>query len=119
MTELGMSCGDIDKDLELKTRRCVEYLKLLFPLHFASKDGGAICYDVGDNGYEIVLDKEDGVVNRIRIQNTIMSGAPINVIRDLKCSMYSQSLSEYIDFSGLNRSDKYTIPGYNPPITAD
>lgn len=119
MTELGMSCGDIDKDLELKTRRCVEYLKLLFPLHYTSKEGGATYYDVGDNGYEIVLDKENGIVNRIRIQNTIMSGASINVIRDLKSSIYSQSLRDYIDFSGLNRSEKYTIPGYNPPITAD
>ena len=119
MTELGMSYGDIDHDLRLRIKHCVGYLKLLFPLHFVSKDGGSTCYDTGDGSFEILLNKEDGVINSIRIQKSIMNGTPINVIRNLKCYSYSQSLAEHIDFSGLNRSDKYTIPNYNSPITAD
>mgnify|MGYP003295014180 CR=1 FL=1 len=117
MVELGMSCCDIDEDLSIKaSNHSIDYLKLLFPLYFIRKDGGATCFSFGDGGNEILCDKDEEVTIRIRTRISMNDGISINQLPNLKSLLYCQSLAEYIDFSGLNRSSRYSILGYTPSL---
>ena len=72
-------------------------------------------YKIFDNLIYARFDKDDEVIIRIRTRISMNDGKLINQLPSLKSLSYSQSLAEYIDFSGLNCSAKYSIPGYTPP----
>lgn len=121
MTELGMSCADINEDLSLKGKReSIDCLQLIFPLCLIERVVNSTVYTLGNSNYQITLQKDDnGIINKIvvaRSLNLTEDGSSINVLT-VKCASYSQSLAGYMDLSGLNRSDKYTIPNHRTSFT--
>lgn len=69
MTELGLSCGDMNTDLSLQEEYDeVEYLKLIYPLYFLfTKDAKNEFISLG-RGVRVFLDKTGGVTTNIKIE---------------------------------------------------
>lgn len=116
MVELGMSCTDIDEDLSLKgKRKSIDCLQLIFPLCLIERVVHSNLYTLGNSNFQIVYEKDDNeIIIKIDIAQSLNlreDGSSTNVLT-IKCASYSQSLAGCMDLSGLNRSDKYTIPNY-------
>lgn len=115
MTELGMSYADIDEELSLRTKyNNIDYLKLIYPLCYISKTPPQKIYDYGSKRIRVELIKENDIVKEIDIEECyeIIDNAPSINILNKKYAICCDTLADYIDIAGFNRSKGFTIPGY-------
>ena len=118
MTELGMSCRDINEDLTQRTKYSADYLKLLFPLLLIDEVEIPEMYDFENNFIEVVLKMEKNIIVRIDTNiYSVVGGkvASLNILQK-SYSPYCRLLENYISFASLNLSEDYSIPNYSPRI---
>lgn len=118
MTELGMSCRDIDEDLTQRTKYTADYLKLLFPLLLIDEVDIPAMYDYEKNFIEVVLRIEKDIITGIDTKIYSVVGGKVASLSILQkfYSSYCRLLENYISFASLNRSEDYSIPNYSPRI---
>lgn len=111
MTELGMSFGDIDVDLDCKERyNESEYLKIMYPFYFISKKRPKqyfACKD-GNKMVELIKDKQIVVDIRIVDYDGIISSGMCGTIGG-RNAWRCEILDNCIDIAGFNRSRGNTV----------
>ena len=114
MTELGLSCGDMNTDLSLQEEYDeVEYLKLIYPLYFLfTKDAKNEFISLG-RGVRVFLDKTGGVTTNIKIEisGNYSTNAPqlSKAIDKKNYAKYVYYFGSHLDLASLNRNEGHTI----------
>lgn len=117
MSELGMSIGDMDEVLSIKSRyEVAEYLKLVFPLYVITKSYTDQTF-ITNNGKLHVLSKKDndGVINSIKTDHPSYNPVAPPYINSCFNSIASQVLPKItgsFDIASLTNSLGFTIQGY-------
>lgn len=114
MTELGLSCGDMNTDLSLQEEYDeVEYLKLIYPLYFLfTKDAKNEFISLG-RGVRVFLDKTGGVTTNIKIEisGNYSTNAPqlSKAIDKKNYAKYVYYFGSHLDLASLNRNEGHSI----------
>lgn len=109
MTELGMSCADIDDDLSLQPKyNNIDYLVLTFPLRLIEKQEVPIHYNCVNRDIQISFEKDDEFIYQIKAHSyTYLNDAKSSITSiNNSSAIYCQLLSGFIDLSGFNQNKK-------------